>query len=223
MIQRDYIMRTVQQIAHTLAALFGGRHGRRLAETMTRLDTLSATFTGLRLDTLRGVPYDDLRAILSVSGSLAVERAYAAARVLQADVALAQERGAGFSRAQAVTALRLLAETTCDLGGFVDDQHGQALAQLHDALRGSLGEDAAAEAAFQAWRCGGRFDRAEDALFEWLAADASARPTAEAFYRELLALPDEALERGGLPRSEVRDGLRELGLDPAEKRYGTAS
>ena len=37
---------------------------------------------------------------------------------------------------------------------------------------------------------------------------------AEAFYERLLARPDEALSRGGLPRDEVIAGLEEVSRKP---------
>lgn len=212
MVQRDYLMRTVQQLAHMLAALFGGQRGRHLAETMERLDAISATFTGLDLATLRSFGYDHLQAVLSTSGELAVERAYAAARVLHADVTLAAERGAGFSATEALTAYRLLADVASALGGYVDDHHEDVLLELDDALKGTVASAEVAEQAFDAFSSVGRFDRAEDALFTWLELDPEARVSAASFYDGLLALPDAALERGRLPRHEVLEALHELGI-----------
>jgi hypothetical protein len=80
MAHSDYLMRTLQQLAHTLAALFGGARGRDLAETMSRLDVISGTFTGLSLPVLRGMSYDDLYGLFSVTGAFAVERTSAPAR-----------------------------------------------------------------------------------------------------------------------------------------------
>ncbi len=220
MIQRDFVIRTIQQLAHTLAALLGGAKGRHLAETMERLDVISATFTGMDLPTLRSFSYRDLRALFSASGELAVERAFAAARVLHVEAELASERGAGFSREQALTALRLLAEATEALGGFTDDDHAEAFTSLHAALRGELPGEAL-EQVFGAARTAGRFDLAEDVLFEWIQLDTERRAqgAAESFYLELLGLPDDALERGRLPRDEVLEGMRELGMEsPATTR-----
>jgi hypothetical protein len=59
----------------------------------------------------------------------------------------------------------------------------------------------------------GRFDRAEDALFELLRVSRNAPESAdlgEGFYQRLLVLSDEALALGGLPRPEVEAGLAEL-------------
>ncbi len=212
MVKLDYLMRTVQQLAHTLAALLGGARGRTLAESRTRLDTISATFTGLDLGTLKAFSYADLHAVLAAGGTLAVERAFAAGRVLQADAELAAERDAGPGRAQVMTAFRLLAEVADDVGGFVDEHHERGLLFLHDALRGDLGSPEVARQAFRAWRLTRHLDRAEEALFEWIALDARARSTAESFYRALLALPDRELEARRLPRHEVHEGMRELRL-----------
>jgi len=156
MAHSDYLMRTLQQLAHMLAALFGGARGRELAETMARLDVISGTFTGLSLPVLRGMSYDDLRGLFSVTGTFAVERGYAAARVLHADAMIAAERGAGVPTAQALTAFRLLADATVELGGFVDEQHEEAFTGLRDLLQAELGDAEVAPVAFDALRVAGR-------------------------------------------------------------------
>ena len=57
----------------------------------------------------------------------------------------------------------------------------------------------------------GRFARAEDALFGWLeSGDEKARTDGLVFYERLLALDNDELERGDLPRTEVEQGKREF-------------
>ncbi len=59
----------------------------------------------------------------------------------------------------------------------------------------------------------GRFDKAENALFELTRstdADLDVGEIGEGFYQRLLVLSDEALAAGGLPRPEVEAGLAEL-------------
>jgi hypothetical protein len=64
---------------------------------------------------------------------------------------------------------------------------------------------------FQFFEAIGNYSRAEDALFEFrIEGDPAWRETAEDFFNRLLALPDEALNRGGLPREEVLAGLEEI-------------
>ena len=186
MAHSDYLMRTLQQLAHMLAALFGGARGRDLAETMARLDVISGTFTGLSLPVLRGMSYDDLRGLFSVTGTFAVERGYAAARVLHADAMIAAERGAGVPTAQALTAFRLLADATVELGGFVDEPHEQAFSELLDFLLGERGHAEVAAVAFRALRDAGRSERAERVLDRWADLDPAARTTIESLRNGLL-------------------------------------
>ncbi len=59
----------------------------------------------------------------------------------------------------------------------------------------------------------GRFDKAEDVLYELVDTDAEAYVAsgyARAFYERLLARSDHELNEGGLPRDEVEAGLSRL-------------
>lgn len=56
----------------------------------------------------------------------------------------------------------------------------------------------------------GRYDRAENMLYELMEDGAVSAEEADEFYRRLLLLPDESLEAGGLPREELLEGLNSL-------------
>jgi len=57
----------------------------------------------------------------------------------------------------------------------------------------------------------GLYGKAEDMMYELMSSGLpGAKDETAAFYRRLLALSDEALENGNLPRAEVANGLAEL-------------
>jgi hypothetical protein len=56
----------------------------------------------------------------------------------------------------------------------------------------------------------GRFDKAENALFELMALDLRFYETGLLFYQRLLARNDKELIQGKLPRPEVEEGEREF-------------
>jgi hypothetical protein len=57
----------------------------------------------------------------------------------------------------------------------------------------------------------GNYARAEDCLFEFKSDnDQDWKKEAEEFYARLLALPDDQLDRGGLPREEIINALDEI-------------
>lgn len=67
----------------------------------------------------------------------------------------------------------------------------------------------------------GEFAKAEDALYALLESDPENPAVVEfgrAFYQRILAKTDRALVEGNLPRSEVEDGLRNLGQRMTGKR-----
>lgn len=57
----------------------------------------------------------------------------------------------------------------------------------------------------------GNYARAEDAAFAWLeSGDTQAREAGRAFYERILKLDDATLERGGLPRAEAEQGMKDF-------------
>lgn len=218
MLQRDYLTRMVQQLAQMLAAIVAGARGRGEIESRERLDTVSRTFTGLGLETLERLPYEHLHAAFSTDGTLAVERALAAARVLHARIEVAQARGAAPDATQALTAYRLLTDVVLAVGGFVDEAHERAFTKLHDGLSGAFAQPDVARTVMDAFMVVGRFDRAEDVAFDWWEleerGDGAAMDAARALYADLWARGDDELAAGGLPRPEVAEGMRAFGLEP---------
>ncbi|HUX39412.1 MAG TPA: DUF6483 family protein [Rectinemataceae bacterium] len=58
----------------------------------------------------------------------------------------------------------------------------------------------------------GSFDKAEDLLYEMLSvSDSQIFALGKAFYDRLIALDDEVLKRGRLPRGEVEEEISHLG------------
>jgi len=71
------------------------------------------------------------------------------------------------------------------------------------------------EKVFRYYERMGRYDRAEDVLYEILEVKPEFSNEGVQFYERLLKRSDEELVKGNLPRDEVLEGMQEMKKSPA--------
>jgi tetratricopeptide (TPR) repeat protein len=211
MYQRDYLMRQIEQAAKMLAAIIKLARGGRPKDALGLFDQVYKPLLGvsgrvvatltdeqlISLLTSGSVP--DLRRVATVLDAVKTEGdvlrlsgdAQAAASRYRRALSLA---GHLAGRSTDLLDRELAAEVVEHTGDVVlSGQQRLALARLLESL--------------------GRYADAEDAIFEAvedLPDESGPVDVGIAFYQRLLALPDEELEAGGLPRDEVKGSLGEL-------------
>lgn len=210
MIRRDYVMRQIQELVQVLArALFLRSQGEYEAALKEIGRALKALDPATNIEALDAQGWLDLcrrhedvvGPLMEVTGSLLRERAAsleAAGRPEESGRAraagLTLQLEAILSAAVPVTT-ELLAQVDADIGALpVEALPSPALSRLvsYFEQRGQLG-------------------MAEDILFDWLdRGDAKAVASGRAFYDRLARMNDEALDSGGLSRSEIEAGRSDL-------------
>lgn len=213
--QKDYILRLIEEFVQILAQVTGLRRTGRLEAALDLLDRSAARFAGLSLRQLDTLPWDSLRVLLTVGGSLDVQRSVFLAELRRLEGDIREERtGAGAGLSSSVLALRLYMEVVASRGlQALEERREQAL-ELADRLRSQPLDPDVRLALWRFELAAGRFGRAEDALFTVLderPGDPAVIDEGLAAYDALLDRDDEELEAGGLPRDEVLDGLARLG------------
>jgi len=209
--QRDYLMRQIEQAAQALARILQTAKGGRRDEALGMFEEAYQPLVGVSGRVVAALDEQQLLTLMT-SGSapdprrigVAVELLIAEAD-LQAEDGQQQQAAANYRRALGLAAYlashlgRLpdgnLARKLADRAGTLALTPGQRLhlARLHEAL--------------------GQYGDAEDVLFEVLDDDPDSTAAVDhgiAFYQRLLALSDDQLEAGNLPRDEVRAALTEL-------------
>ena len=205
----DFLSRLQAQLRETLikveTLVTAGRLDDALAEVWAAERNL-----GLEHTLLSRLPSADLLRLLGPTGTPDLERTLACAELLRAEFGIRTQRGDA-DPATAQKALDLyLAVFAAELGFALS--YAVRLDVLTQALlvQGDVPPATERDLA-KAYRAAGRFDEAENWLYRWRDAEPeAARGWAEAFYRDLLGLSDEALLRGGLPRAEVEEGLADV-------------
>lgn len=204
----DLLLRTVEQIARSLAWLSGRLHDVEAAdEVRGQLEDAYRDHLGVAGDTIRRLSTDQVLDVLSSAGALDGDRAFVVAALLELDAEIPDPDEARRA-ALRMRALELYAEAGVVRVGQVDLP--ERVQRLRSALRDYQLSNGAFARLMRYLEADGRLAEAEDLLFEWLEdAGATRFVVAEgrAYYERLLARDDAELEAGQLPRAEVREGI----------------
>ena len=212
MIRRDYFLRAVQEMTQALVRVLFLKQREEYTQAMQEI--------GAALRKLRDVPADDTKELsLEEWLELCHRHESAASGLLLGLADLLHEQGELFSmqsrsaeaQGARVVALGLFLEALLRGEAFVskelmfkvEELIAQCAAQpMPASLRVRL---------VRYYEARGRFGAVEDALFDWRdSGEPGAVEAGAEFYDRLCGKTDAELEQGGLPRTEVEEGRREL-------------
>jgi hypothetical protein len=209
MITRDFIMRMVEQLAVALARILFHKEAKQYDMAEQEIDAASRRLIGVPMSFLLALPEEQLLELLG--GDAQPDKLLAAAEVLRLESELNLEQGeAGRSIEYCMKAIGLF-NRVLDL--LRNDRSMLSMApyeKLLSKLNAFALPPAFVERRFVFHERTGSYAKAEDDLFELFAEDIASLNRGREFYHRLLALQDEELERGDLPRAEVVDGLNKL-------------
>lgn len=210
-VQRDYIMRIIEQLGQVIATVVGLRRSGYEDQALAAIVREAGQLLGVDLEALRSLnPADGLRALhaarLTVAGASDCEWWIAITVLLEEATELHRLRGEEDD-----------ARHTEQLAGLALDQipvDDESTATLNTLIAASDGaEPLPTSLRTVIWlyhERAGAYAQAEDWLFDLLESgppgDDLVRRGA-AFYQRLDDLTDDELIRGGLPRAEVQEGL----------------
>ncbi len=209
MIERDYIMRMIDMLAKVLARILFLNAARDFPRAASELAAASRNLLGVDHEILLMMTDDQLIDLLGNDDALAAPKGFVVGMLLQADAELARARGEADEQLL-VKSLSLLTASYHRQGGPITESHGKTIEELAQRLRGYALPVGVGDRLFGYYESTGQFGRAEDILFEVIDQDPAHLEAGMAFYQRLSTLDDAALERGGLPREEVNEGLQEL-------------
>jgi tetratricopeptide (TPR) repeat protein len=211
MIETDYIMRMIGLLATSLARLFFLKRAKEFPQALVEIDSTEKSLLGVDRNLVRSLSPSQIMNLFGSDLSLALPKRYVLGVLLKEEADILFRRGEGEeSAASALKSLDLLTDTLLKSGNTLDAAHEKHLLDVVGLLRGHDLPAESQEKLFACYEALGRFDKAENALFELLALDARFYETGRLFYQRLLARSDDNLIRGKLPRPEVVEGAREF-------------
>lgn len=213
MINRDYILRMFERFGHELSIILGLRKRNKHEEALIYIDDLLFQSTGMTTGFINALPAEILLKTLSPLGRLNVEGCLWAAFLLKCEGDIYEDTGKSTeSYYRYVKSLLLYLEALLH-ERIEDEETIQVVQDLIDALDAYELPTNVKERLFAYHEQGGRYDQAENVLFELLEEtpkDNDLLERGRAFYTRLLHLGDSALEAGNLPRQEIKEGLAQL-------------
>lgn len=208
--ERDYLMRLISQTTVALGRLMGLKEQKKHEEAMELIDEFLSREMRMRTRLALGLSDEDLLQMLSVGGVPNLESVAIIAAFLQEEADLLHETGhAGDAIPRYEKSLRLLVYAYRE-GGPIKGLRMEARIREMIGRLGPYEITSGTKRSVWAWHeSQGQFADAENMLYELYDEQAVTSEDGRSFYERLERLEDERLERGGLPRSELREGLEQ--------------
>lgn len=218
MIEKDYIMRLIQQLVAFLSKILFNKSIKQYEQAFLHVDEALQQLLGLTLDDALTLPMAELERRLQGDEKEYAEKCFVLAELLREDGEIAElSKRQVFMILQSYERALTLYITAANADErFNDRSHQQKIRHLAQRLLDDPAFDADASTAFfdfQFWT--GDYAKAENILFRLLQqGHKEVLDKGKIFYAELAKKSDALLQAGGLSRQEVEEGLREL------ERYG---
>jgi len=216
----DYLKRMIEQFGEFLLGIKRLAEGEQYAEALEAIDAAFKESLGMDSKFINDAPVDYLVLMTSVGRVGDVDKTMVLADLLNAEAEVYEMQGDYTqSNRRYQVALEVLTTVVSRLSHKPTDEHIERIDQfvsklVEDDSSGGVPFETKPNL-FQIYERVGRFDSAENILYEMLDEVAAedepmVGQSGIAFYERLLKLSDYELETGGLPRAEVAEGLREL-------------
>lgn len=212
--QQDYILRMIQQLSGFVRALLLLRQSGRPAEAIQQIEDAYGRFSGLSATLIHAISEDDLVQILRARGGIDPDRCWALAELMREEALAYEELG---KESEAVPrflkSLRLYLEVIDVIEEMPGALSVDGLEEVAERVSDYELNPPTRRKLVEYYTDTGRFDRAENLVLWSMDSAYATRATiadAVAFYDRLTRIADAELERGGLSRDEVAQGLERM-------------
>ena len=211
MIEQDYFMRMVSMLAKMLASVLFLKNQKDFPRALLEIQATGRTLLGIDHTIVRQLAPAQLEILLGTAPSLAIPKSYILGLLVKEEAEIrammGEEEEAGLLN---LKSLELLIDAWLQEGKALAPDHTDHVDALLASLAGCALPGGLPEKVMAYHEGRGEFDRAENVLFDILAAAPGFGPEGLRFYRRLLLKSDDDLRDGNLPREEVLEGIREL-------------
>ncbi|RED30474.1 DUF6483 family protein [Paenibacillus sp. VMFN-D1] len=211
MFRKDYLVQMVEDMVEMVGKVFGLKQQKKYAEALWEIDDLLSKNFRLNTRLLNSLSVEDIIDMFRLSGGVEADKLQTVARLLQEEGGVYKDMG------EADEALRRFMKSLhlylyADLNGAQRSmlQLQDRVAELKDEVKGYRLPVKTEKILLSYEEKEGRFDEAENVLFRLLDQREITEDEGISFYERLLEREDEALNQGGLPRSEVLEGMETL-------------
>ena len=211
MITRDYFMRMIHQLAQVLAKVMGLCEIQRYDEALEEIQLSSKQLLGMDLQFLTTLSDEEFVRLLSLGERFDVEKCVVVGELLRLVGEVKEREGDEGERFHCyATSLSLFLELLIRESGVLPKEYFEKIESL-------IGKTSSYELPvglkakiFRYYEAVGRFDAAENKLFEIVEQDPQFAEEGMRFYGRLRTKSEEELVHGNLPRNEVEASIKDL-------------
>jgi len=212
MLQKDYIMRMVEQLARILARVAFNKNLKQYAQALMELDKAMKQLIGLDSKLIDSLTDDGILALIKFESSMDAEKGIIWAELMREKAEVIELRK-GFNESfnYYLRALRFYIEALLANELLQSNQYFQRINFIVEKLKLYEIPNHLKYKLFIYYELSGSFSKAEDLLFELINIGyPNIYSEGESFLKRLLEKTDNELSQGNLPREEVEDALLEL-------------
>jgi tetratricopeptide (TPR) repeat protein len=213
MIERDYIMRMISQLTQSLARVLLHKHAHEFPLVRKELQSAYKSLLGLTPALLHQFSDAQLIEMFGSDEDIKATKSYVLGSLMKEEAEiLLLEGNADESDRMFLRALNMLLFSFNWAGNEAEAGHLDKIDSVLLNLYGAEFPVYTDEQLLMCYEATGRYDKAENVLFELCETDPSWIDKGLAFYQRLLQLSDEQLAAGGFSRDEIHAGISDLKL-----------
>jgi hypothetical protein len=211
MINRDYIMRMIEQLARVVAKVLLLRESNQHLEAVDEIRKAGKLLLGLNAEAMDKLSDRELIMLWTVGGELDAGKCSLAAGLFKTEGEIFKQQGDSERASSAFRkGLSLVVETICSLKEDIPSEIKETFSSLLQHVDLDTIPMSLQKKVFRALGFIGNFAEAEDVLFQIVHEDQTFVEEGKRFYGQLLKRTDKELNDGNLPRDEVVKSLAEL-------------
>jgi hypothetical protein len=211
MIERDYFMRMITILTRMIARILLLKNKKEFPEALLDIQTTGKTLLGIDGDMARQLSPSQIMQLFGSDLTVAVPKSYVAGILFKEEADVRALMGEDEEPVRLyLRSLTLFLDVYAWAKEPIEPDHLKVI----DEVVGKLGDFVLPvdllEKLFRFREEAGEYDKAENVLYDILEVKPAFKAQGIVFYERLLEKKDEDLEKGGLPREEVVQGLEEL-------------
>ena len=211
MIERDYFMRMINIVRQMIARILFLKNEKDFPKALLDIQTTGKTLLGIDGEMARRLSPSQIMQLFGSDLTVAVPKSYVAAILFkeEADVRALMGEEEEPTRLY-LRSLTLLLDVYEWAKEPIEPDHPKIIDEVLGKLRDFVLPVDLLEKLFRFREVRGEYDKAENVLYDIFEVKPAFKVQGILFYKRLLEKKDEELEKGGLPRTEVQEGIAEL-------------
>jgi hypothetical protein len=211
MIERDYFMRMINILRQMIARILFLKNEKDFPKALLDIQTTGKTLLGIDGEMARRLSPSQIMQLFGSDLTVAVPKSYVAAILFkeEADVRALMGEEEEPTRLY-LRSLTLLLDVYEWAKEPIEPDHPKIIDEVLGKLRDFVLPVDLLEKLFRFREERGEYDKAENVLYDIFEVKPAFKVQGILFYKRLLEKKDEELEKGGLPRTEVQEGIAEL-------------